>query len=187
MRKTTLTVGMLLTFVTACGTTTTASPNAAEAPSASAPAAAASTNAPADTSSTSSAGASGTSTAGDARPMGTQQVIKTATFDAEVTVKEATEEKAELGDPAYAIDVRVQVTRGTYPAGTVAVQLVYANGSAHDQIEDPNAPHLAAELDAPSDSTTRFLFEHPAGAGVGQGARVTMTAGDGAVLATWLT
>lgn len=122
-----------------------------------------------------------------AQPMGATQLIKTATFEAEVTVTEADEPKTEeLGDPAYAIDVRAQVTRGVYPAGSIEVKFVYANGAANTRIQDSNAPHRAAELIAPSDETERYRYEHPAGAGVGQGARITISQ-DGKVLATWLT
>jgi hypothetical protein len=122
-----------------------------------------------------------------AKPMGAAQLIKTATFEAKVTVTEAEEPRTEeLGDPAYAIDVRAQVTRGIYPAGSIEVKFVYANGAANTRIQDPDAPHLAAELIAPSDETERYRYEHPAGAGVGQGARITVSQ-DGKVLATWLT
>ncbi|HWS39442.1 MAG TPA: hypothetical protein VN408_42700 [Actinoplanes sp.] len=131
-------------------------------------------------------GATAASGAG-AQPMGSTQLIKTATFEAKVTVTEADEPRTEeLGDPAYAIDVRAQVTRGIYPAGSIEVKFVYANGAANTRIQDPNAPHLAAELVAPSDETERYRYEHPAGAGVGQGARITISQ-DGKVLATWLT
>ncbi|MFI1993819.1 hypothetical protein [Actinoplanes sp. NPDC020271] len=120
------------------------------------------------------------------QPMGTAQIIKTAKFDAKVTLTAVTGAAAQSGDAPYVVEARVQVTRGTYPAGTLDVQFIYANGSVHKQIEDSSGSEPTAELDAPGDGTFRYQFEHPAGAGVGQGARITINEG-GKPLATWLT
>ncbi|GLY07101.1 hypothetical protein [Actinoplanes sp. NBRC 101535] len=190
MRKT-FTVGMLLAFVAACGTTPAES-NAADAPAASAPATA--TGAAAATGTTTDAGAAADATAtataaadtNSPPALGTAQLIKTERFTATVTVKAATV-AAEIGDAPYGIDVHVELTEGAWGYGVSPVQLVYANGSAHDPIEHADTIEGSPDLDAPNSFDWRLFYDHPAGAGVGQGARVTISSNDGKPLATWLT
>ncbi|GAA1658223.1 hypothetical protein [Actinoplanes couchii] len=190
MRKL-FTIGILLAFVAGCGTTPAVSSNTGEPPSASVPTADASADTETDWIDSNDPDAppnkSGSEISAGAKPMGTERLINTEKFDARVTVALATDVKAEYGDAPYAVDVTVRMTRGTWTFGAARVQFIYGNGSAHDQIVDEDAPETAAEIDAPDSGTWRFLYEHPAAAGVGQGARIVISASNGKPLAAWLT
>ncbi|GLY00548.1 hypothetical protein [Actinoplanes sp. NBRC 101535] len=183
MRRTTLTVAVLLVFAGGCGSA--------------APAGTASDSRPATAARLESAEA-GSRAPRD--PLGSTQVVRTADFDARVTVSAATGLAAEPGDAPYAVDVRVRVSRGTWTFGPSLVRLVYANGTGHEPIDDPETTAGPADLgDATTNATEngdkngrrdgswRILFEHPAGAGIGEGARVTVTDSAGKTLAAWLT
>ncbi|GLY27964.1 hypothetical protein [Kineosporia sp. NBRC 101731] len=132
--------------------------------------------------------AAGTPTSGGAQPMGTVQRIHTTKFDADVTVTEATDlTQEELGDPAYAVDVKVQMIRGDWTVLTSPIQFVYANGAVFDPIDVPGEEDGTPEVLEGESNTWRFFYETSAGAGIGDGAAVTIKSSTGKLMATWLT
>ena len=117
--------------------------------------------------------------------MGSALSIRTTTFDALIAVKPYVDPAPELGDAPYTVDVAVEVTRGAWSFGPGLVRLIYAGGAAKGPIADAAADPTT--LRAGSSETFRVPFEHPAGVGIGEGARITVTDTTGKALATWRT
>ncbi|MBT0770216.1 hypothetical protein KIH74_14845 [Kineosporia sp. J2-2] len=193
MRKHTLTLVLSVALLAACTTAQSDSTTAAGTSTAAATATAAdaSSSPTAEADSNDSTGdatqASDSSADGGAVPIGTEQSIHTADFDARVAVTEVTDQdQEELGDPPYVVDVHVEMDRGDWTVLTSPIQFVYANGAVFDPIDVPGEDGSPEVLEGES-NTWRFSYEASAGAGIGDGASVTIKSSQGKLLATWLT
>ncbi|GIF14685.1 hypothetical protein [Actinoplanes teichomyceticus] len=125
--------------------------------------------------------------AGDARPLGSGQDIRTADLAARVRVTEEPAGPDQAGDPPYVVRVTVRVLRGTWEFGPALVRLRYAGGSESGPIDGASRPPGAMTLHTGASFTWRVPFEHSAGVGIGAGAQILVIDARGVVLAAWTT